>query len=76
MAVGLLGEITHMLELVEQAGTTAPAAAWSHTAGAAYCVVMSAYGALLQGQAGDGAGLRDRVAGRRRARRPRRRSGR
>ena len=50
MAVGLLGEITHMLELVEQAGNTAPAAAWSHTAGAAYCVVMSAYGTLLQGR--------------------------
>jgi LuxR family transcriptional regulator, maltose regulon positive regulatory protein len=50
MAVGLLGEITHMLELVEQAGRTAPAAAWSHTAGAAYCVVMSAYGTLLQGR--------------------------
>jgi LuxR family maltose regulon positive regulatory protein len=50
MAVGLLGEITHMLELVEQAGGTAPAAAWSHTAGAAYCVVMSAYGTLLQGR--------------------------
>lgn len=48
MAVGLLGEITHMLELVEQAGHTAPAEAWSHTAGAAYCVVMSAYGTLLQ----------------------------
>jgi LuxR family maltose regulon positive regulatory protein len=50
MAVGLLGEIAHMLELVEQAGTTAPAAAWSHTAGAAYCAVMSAYGTLLQGR--------------------------
>jgi LuxR family maltose regulon positive regulatory protein len=50
MAVGLLGEITHMLQLVEQAGTTAPTAAWSHTAGAAYCAVMSAYGTLLQGQ--------------------------
>ena len=50
MAVGLLGEITHMLQLVEQAGTTAPAAAWSHTAGAAYCAVMSAYGTLLQGR--------------------------
>jgi len=50
MAVGLLGEITHMLELVEQAGHTAPAAAWSHTAGAAYCVAMSAYGTLLQGR--------------------------
>lgn len=50
MAVGLLGEIAHMLELVEQAGNTAPTAAWSHTAGAAYCVVMSAYGTLLQGR--------------------------
>jgi LuxR family maltose regulon positive regulatory protein len=50
IAVGLLGEITHMLELVEEANRTAPAAAWSHTAGAAYGLVMSAYGALLQGR--------------------------
>jgi LuxR family maltose regulon positive regulatory protein len=52
IAVGMLGEITHMLELVEEAGRTAPAAAWSRTAGAAYGVVMSAYGALLQGRPG------------------------
>lgn len=50
MAVGLLGEITRMLELVEEAGRAAPAASWSHTAGAAYCVVMSAYGTLVSGK--------------------------
>ncbi|MBV9922557.1 MAG: hypothetical protein JOY78_17135, partial [Pseudonocardia sp.] len=50
MAVGLLGEITHMLALIEEADGTAPADAWSHTAGAGYGQAMSAYGALLQGR--------------------------
>ena len=53
MAVGLLGEIAHMLELVDAAGRTAPAASWTHTAGAAYCLVMSAYGTLLQSRTRD-----------------------
>ncbi len=50
MAVGLRGDITQMLELAERADRTAPAASWSHTAGEAYCLVMSAYGTLLTGK--------------------------
>lgn len=50
MVAGVRGDISRMVDHAVEAGRTAPPGSWSHTVSEAHCLVMRAYGELLQGR--------------------------